>query len=121
MAFSSMSIEQITFEVDDTRCNDQKIKSSDSLVHYDYSEFPNQINDYSFNHENDKNINNKSIDSGDINNNNPYEENSNQPIITLITKSNTVNNQESESIIIISTLIWGLFFKSKLLSLTCFY
>lgn len=39
MAFSSLSIEQITFEADDTRLT--KLKSFESLVNYD-SEFPNK-------------------------------------------------------------------------------
>ena len=99
MAFSSMSIEQITFEVDDTRCNNQKIKSSDSLVHYDYSEFPNQINDYSF-HDNQNDNKNQPIVSFDINNNNndnsnpKDDENSNRPVTPPLISS---NNQQSES------------------------
>ena len=39
MAFSSLSIEQLTFEADDRRCNKQNIDSFESLVNYD-SEFP---------------------------------------------------------------------------------
>ena len=39
MAFSSLSIEQLTFEADDRRCTKQSIDSFESLVNYD-SEFP---------------------------------------------------------------------------------
>jgi hypothetical protein len=44
MAFSSLLIEQITFDADDTRCKNQCITltSTDSLVHYDYSDFPDK-------------------------------------------------------------------------------
>lgn len=40
MAFSSsLSIEQVTFDADDTRCSKQNINSFESLVNFD-SEFP---------------------------------------------------------------------------------
>lgn len=37
----ALSIEQINFEADDSRCNEQKIDSFSSLVNYD-TEFSNQ-------------------------------------------------------------------------------
>lgn len=39
MAFSSLSIEQLTFDADDKRCQNQSLDSFESLVNYD-SEFP---------------------------------------------------------------------------------
>ena len=39
MAFSSLSIEQLTFDADDKRCKKQSVDSFESLVNYD-SEFP---------------------------------------------------------------------------------
>ena len=40
----TLSIEQVNFEADDNRCNQQKIDSFSSLVNYD-SEFPNNSSD----------------------------------------------------------------------------